>query len=446
MLVCRIFAEVVLGLSIGQVAPNAPWFQDIPSYVTDDWGKSVTHPDVVRFDTAWNGWKYWIVYTPYPMDLYENPSIAVSRDGANWEVPQGLTNPIVEGPGPERTNFHHNCDPDMVYDGDRNLLRVYFNRTYNDDYAEIMSVESTDGVHWTAPQKLFGMSPNPLSPTVVRVNGTWYMWYTNSGQLQRRQSADGVTWSEPENTNTWLPSEKSPWHQDVIYVDSVSEYWMAMTTHPDFTVYFLRSKDGLVWDTLLEPLIGPGIPGAWDGDHPYRASLFWDKVESRLRIWYSAWGESPLQGEKKIGYTEVSTHKVLDGSFVSADGNIDGLIVADPVFMEVVGEGGTRTAAVTCGNGVGQWSAKVTEGGEWLTILSDSEGTGNGQIIIQCGANAGIGGRTGKISIESGEAENSPVEVEIHQSWNPCAVSPLLVSVLPGFGFGFGLLRGSRDE
>lgn len=41
-----------------------------------------THPSVISFDNTWNGYKYWMTYTPYQEGNgeEENPSIAVSND------------------------------------------------------------------------------------------------------------------------------------------------------------------------------------------------------------------------------------------------------------------------------------------------------------------------------------------------------------------------------
>ena len=56
-----------------------------------------THPDIIKFNDKWNGYKYWMSYTPYPYadGEEENPSIAVSNDLYNWTIPKGLANPIA---------------------------------------------------------------------------------------------------------------------------------------------------------------------------------------------------------------------------------------------------------------------------------------------------------------------------------------------------------------
>ena len=58
----------------------------------------VTHPNVIKFNNEWNGYKYWMGYTPYPNadGEEENPSIAASNDMYKWETPKNLANPIAD--------------------------------------------------------------------------------------------------------------------------------------------------------------------------------------------------------------------------------------------------------------------------------------------------------------------------------------------------------------
>ena len=56
-----------------------------------------THPSVISFSEPWNGYRYWMAYTPYPYanGSEENPSICASNDMLYWETPEGLANPIA---------------------------------------------------------------------------------------------------------------------------------------------------------------------------------------------------------------------------------------------------------------------------------------------------------------------------------------------------------------
>jgi len=65
----------------------------IPSY---EGSGEVTHPKVLYFENGYNGYKYWMVNTPYPKNdaYYENPSIVVSNNGIDWIQPKGIKNPV----------------------------------------------------------------------------------------------------------------------------------------------------------------------------------------------------------------------------------------------------------------------------------------------------------------------------------------------------------------
>jgi hypothetical protein len=66
----------------------------IPTY---DGSGQLTEPDVIFFNSHWHGFQYWMAFSPYPFTnpAEENPSIVVSNDGVNWQVPDGLVNPLV---------------------------------------------------------------------------------------------------------------------------------------------------------------------------------------------------------------------------------------------------------------------------------------------------------------------------------------------------------------
>ena len=56
----------------------------IPQYNS----QGVLHPDVVYFPNGQDGYKYWMVHTPYtnPTQGKENPSIVRSNDGVTWTI------------------------------------------------------------------------------------------------------------------------------------------------------------------------------------------------------------------------------------------------------------------------------------------------------------------------------------------------------------------------
>jgi hypothetical protein len=106
------------------------------------------HPSVYYNQNAWNGYEYWMAYTPYPSanSQLENPSIAVSHDGNTWILPTGLADPIEPVP-PGGVNY--NSDPNITVGNDG--LMYLFWRTVGVPYAgETWYYRtSADGLKWS---------------------------------------------------------------------------------------------------------------------------------------------------------------------------------------------------------------------------------------------------------------------------------------------------------
>lgn len=328
---------------------KATGYQDFPAYYEDSHHlpNQVTHPDVVVRDEAWNGYRYWAIYTPNVTrtSIYENPSIVASNDGAHWEAPVGLTNPI--DPQPSSTRYH-NCDADMIYNPEMDAMMGYWN--WADDQAGGVGAEvrlriSYDGVHWGIPvtydaqtrtwtkptteeerQVVSGPTDfipavtssaryDMLSPTFVydSFRDIFMMWSNNTGDVgynngqsnfvELRYSDDGITWGQPTRVNNFLGTNESgqqlaPWHQDVQYVPELKEFLCISQCfsggNPDGSVlHFTKSKDGLNWEPVgNKPLLSPGEDGSWDDFQIYRSSFYYDPGEEvgngMIRVWYSA--------------------------------------------------------------------------------------------------------------------------------------------------------------
>lgn len=328
---------------------KATGYQDFPAYYEDSHHlpNQVTHPDVVVRDEAWNGYRYWAIYTPNVTrtSIYENPSIVASNDGVHWEAPVGLTNPI--DPQPSSTRYH-NCDADMIYNPEMDAMMGYWN--WADDQAGGVGAEvrlriSYDGVHWGIPvtydaqtrtwtkptteeerQVVSGPTDfipavtssaryDMLSPTFVydSFRDIFMMWSNNTGDVgynngqsnfvELRYSNDGITWGAPTRVNNFLGTNESgqqlaPWHQDVQYVPELKEFLCISQCfsggNPDGSVlHFTKSKDGLNWEPVgNKPLLSPGEDGSWDDFQIYRSSFYYEPGEEvgngTIRVWYSA--------------------------------------------------------------------------------------------------------------------------------------------------------------
>ena len=329
------------------VLRNAKEFLVTPTY--DGSGVAV-HPDVVYFEKAWHGYKYWLVFTPYPGghayhgNPYENPCILAGNNGSDWEVPPGLANPLVAAPPgacptreipPPPTSapgrFSHNCDPDMVYNDDTDELWVYYlegiESLGDEATATLKLLTSKNGMEWSEPQALMRSpfsqaearrSPtcdNARSPAIVKQGRLWHMWCEigrgDDNRVEYRRSDDGMNWSHPQKVEL-AQQGYAPWHLDVIYVPSKAEYWVLFSGYPicdprpgtekGMFLFFATSKDGLKWVTYDNPVLGPG-PG-WDSGMIYRPTFLFDvESDGKVRVWYSVVNKDD---ECRIGYTASS--------------------------------------------------------------------------------------------------------------------------------------------
>ena len=283
--------------------------------LTYDGSGELVHPDAAVFPSRWRGQRYWVSATPYPggNPRYENPSIYQGQLSREMKVPAGVANPIVPPPA-----AGYLSDPDVVYDPDRDELRMYYRETARED-DRIYLITSTNGVQWSPAQPVAsGVRYSLISPSVVRESATsWRMWTVNAAAqgcfslpsellLEQRRSVDGVAWSAPERVDLRVPGRVA-WHWDVQYVAAKSEYWALVAAYPQGTscsqtaVYFARSADGTTWNVSPTPLLGAN---EFDPirDVVYRSSFHYHDGSDAVSVWFSG---ARLEG-KVFRYAMVS--------------------------------------------------------------------------------------------------------------------------------------------
>jgi len=84
------------------------------------------HPKVISFSKFFNGYKYWIAYTPYPKgdQCKENPVINASNDLIHWVSPLGISNPLDV---PIISNaYSYNSDTHLLFNEDTQELEIYW--------------------------------------------------------------------------------------------------------------------------------------------------------------------------------------------------------------------------------------------------------------------------------------------------------------------------------
>lgn len=288
--------------------PNAINTLNIPTY---DGSNQSCHPKVLYFEKGWNGWKYWMVMTPYPNtnDAYENASILVSNSGSDWQVPKGLKNPLTPLPKNSKGYREHGSDPELVYNQKDDKLELWYRYTYETNFTPDGTHDSTDnifritshnGIDWSQPEDMikWGLNKGCLSPAIIIENGIYKMWYVAyvdyNYECMYIQSTDGgVTWSDPIKTTLNPPDTYAPWHIDVVHTDKGYEIVYCAEPKNDTMegkngkiLFYNVSDDGINFGQSKVILRASGSNSAWDNKQIYRSTFV--KVNGIYRLYYSA--------------------------------------------------------------------------------------------------------------------------------------------------------------
>ena len=280
---------------------------NIPCY---DGGNQAVHPKVLYFNNGWNGYKYWMIFTPYTKtnDKYENPSIVCSDDGVEWIVPNGLINPI--SPKPSNNETWYNSDPHLVMNG--NTMEVWYRKAEKNPKNEwIYRQTSTDGINWTQPELLMtgieGNDLNLLSPVVMYEEGKYRIWVATNGKLRYFESTTGSNW-QLKNTNL-MTGYPYLWHHDIIkdgdkYILLYCGGGGADNGYRK-SLYYAIGSDGLTWSEPIELMSYKNNTG-FDCFEMYRSTIA--VIDNDYRIWYSACGKNDngnFNGNKNWGTSMV---------------------------------------------------------------------------------------------------------------------------------------------
>jgi hypothetical protein len=262
---------------VSQVSPDlfetvgVPTDLVVPTY---DANANTTHPDIIYRPLGWNGYKWWMIHTPYPAEARENPSIEVSNDadtetGNTWIDPPGLVggNPIVPNVG-GISPYNSDVDLEDRIDDEGKIICIY--RWSDSTTTKFYSIETSNGINWGNTTLFLSVPDAGASPTIVYRNGVVRLWYVDvrgGNDVQygvRFRQASGATLlaalaglqAAAEQTCTIsVPATYHNWHLKVRYDDTYSQYVMCMC----FTLAHLAapndsgilsmgtSLDGLTW-------------------------------------------------------------------------------------------------------------------------------------------------------------------------------------------------------
>lgn len=229
---------------------------DIQTYYAAQ--NQATHPNVISFSTPWNGYRYYMAYTPYPYGngFEENPCLAVSNDLLHWEIPDGMLNPIACA---EETACDELKDTHLVYREDLNRLEMwYLGRIHSSirDGGPLYCFRkfSYDAIHWSSYEVMYKFESLSLaSPSIVWENNRYRFWgiyYSDKHiGLYYMESDNGLSWSKLKECSVPEAYETQLWHGTVIPTkEGYSFVWVGKNGINADRIYYSKSTDGFVFD------------------------------------------------------------------------------------------------------------------------------------------------------------------------------------------------------
>lgn len=254
------------------------------------------HPKVLAFENGWNGYKYWMSYTPYPQgdDSKENPHIAVSNNLKSWKT-ISVKNGGLDDISNDGIKEQYNSDSHIVYNSDTNELECYWR--FVDDInnkAIIYRRKTSDGVNWTKKEITAYSDDRPkkdyVSPAIIYENRLYKMWYVDKeNTVKYALSTDGVNWQDKQTVEINYDENLKTWHLDVIHTENGYEMIIVAfdqwANHNKMNLYYTSSQDGINWNkakTIIKPAIKTNN---WDNLGIYRSSFIYEN--NNYYVFYS---------------------------------------------------------------------------------------------------------------------------------------------------------------
>lgn len=212
------------------------------------------HPSLLSFSAPWNGYLFWVAFTPYPGadSQYENPSVVASNDMISWVEP--AANPLVDHPGGTR----YNADSHLFMSPDNATMYLMFRERGVSAENRLKIMHTTDGRNWSAPVTVLSGAVGTLdfgSPSIWW-NGTG--WTMISGNLdaaspwplQRRVSATSDVygaWGAPTTVTMAPLAGRAWWHTCMVHVGGGHVIGLAQdnagTAGSSGDLYYVESGD-----------------------------------------------------------------------------------------------------------------------------------------------------------------------------------------------------------
>lgn len=192
-----------------------------------------------------------------------------SETSSGWE--KSKANPVLGG------KYGTCFDASVLMNQDRIML--YF--SWRPEKC-IALVESTDGIHWSEPVKVFtpiissSWELDLNRPSVILKDDTFHLWYTGQNEtasaIGYATSADGITFTRIENKPVLVPDQN--WELENVMCPDVSwasddgifrMWYSAGEKYEPNAIGYATSHNGLVWEKcLLNPIFQPSKDIPWE--------------------------------------------------------------------------------------------------------------------------------------------------------------------------------------
>lgn len=261
------------------------------------------HPKTIYFENGWNGYKYWMSFTPYPYanSKYENPHVKVSNDMINWYYIEGSPWPLDE-PGDWANGKVYNSDSHLVYNDKTDTLECWWRRVNHFDKTMTIFRRTTkDGINWTDKEIIFKQKRSKvdwLSPAVIFEDNTYKIWYVFDNKIYYVESKNLKVFSKPRLLDIKFEDKTLAWHLDVIHTDR--GYEMVIVSYRNWAkrkimnLYYTSSKDNKKYSiakVVLSPTRGTN---SWDNSGLYRSSILY--IDGYYYIYYSGQSTKSAKG------------------------------------------------------------------------------------------------------------------------------------------------------
>lgn len=292
------------------------------------------HPKVLSFQEPWNGYKYWMSYTPYPKnkhgtegnDSKENPCIAVSNDLIHWKSPTEGNEPLSV-PYKNIAMKIYNSDSHIVYNNDLNRMECYW-RLVDDiqNQAILYRRCTTDGKNWT-PKEIAAISYDRqkldyVSPAILYENHQYKMWFINKNNtLTYEESENGLEWGNSKIVPLQYENNKvKTWHLDIIKTEKGYEMltvaYDKWKNHNNMNLYYSYSqKETEGWapaKIILKPTTKSNY---WDNRGIYRSSFIYEN--GVYFVFYSGTSKDLHHGVGMVYGKNIEELEAVDTNFRS---------------------------------------------------------------------------------------------------------------------------------